>query len=47
MKLVSVPEPSGRISRAVLVDGHDRIDPVRDQLGRPENNRPGEVYPLP
>lgn len=51
---VPVAELAGRISRAVLVDGENRIDEIRsyrtpslNELGQPENNRLGEVYPLP
>ncbi len=51
---VSVSELSGRISRAVLVDGENRIREVNsyrtpglNELGQPENNRLGEVYPSP
>lgn len=51
---VPVDALAGRISRAVLVDGRNRIVDVRsyqtprlDELGQPENNRLGEIYPQP
>jgi len=51
---VPVDELAGRVSRAVLVDGRNRIvdvgsyrTPRLDELGQPENNRLGEIYPQP
>jgi aspartate 1-decarboxylase len=49
---VPVDELPGRISRAVMVDSRNRIVQVRshktpglNELGQPENNRLGEIYP--
>lgn len=50
---VPLSQIPGRISRAVHVDAKNRIvavdeyvTPALDDLGRPENNRLGQTYPL-